>query len=65
MNEPTTPIRCARCRVRIAGASGVCSDCHRRLCSTEDRRRRGRHYSEDDDINPWQENAIRILEDME
>ena len=57
--------RCARCHESLCfvGPSGLCHDCERRLLAV-DRHCRPVHRPEDEDLGPWQENAIRLLEDI-
>lgn len=63
MTEDTPIDRCPRCQTPRRGAR-PCDSCARRVYLGSDRRRRKKHRHEDDEPNPWQENAIRIMEDQ-
>jgi hypothetical protein len=58
-------MRCARCLTNAAEANGICDAYYRRLGCSGNQHRVPRHYPADYDLSPWQENAIRILEDLE
>lgn len=64
IDTPEIPLPCARCRslFRRVGRRGLCHDCERFLLSA-DRHRRPPHRPEGYELDPWQENAIRHLEE--
>jgi hypothetical protein len=63
MTEATPIDRCPRCQTPRPGAH-LCDDCTRRLYFGLDRRRSERHRHDDDAPSPWQEIAIRLMEDQ-
>ena len=65
IDELETPLPCcARCRVPWTSAgSALCEACTRRFLSAVGRRRPA-HRPEDDEPSPWQEIAIRFLEEQ-
>jgi hypothetical protein len=55
------PYLCDRCHEPLEGG-GLCHECRRKFFSQGDGRSSKRRS--DDSISPWQENAIRVLEDQ-
>lgn len=55
--------RCYRCqKTTRSSLDSLCDDCDRQICKPL-RHRARRHYPLDENISPWQEDAIRILEE--
>jgi hypothetical protein len=56
--------RCSRCQAPLRGLQLKCHDCERRSLSSQNCRRERHRPVGDSDPSPWQENAIRHMEDQ-
>lgn len=63
MTDATPIDLCPRCQAPRPG-SHLCDECTRRFYFGSDHKRSGRHRHKGDEASPWQEIAIRLMEDQ-